>query len=123
MNDPRLDKFAELVVERHDEIIDRIELAASHHSNVPKGYESLQAELAALDPRALDVLRKCVLATANDVMVATLFTVFEFADNGDWNVTVKGKELSDLTPGLHYELVSEDGWLRRFSKHPRPAAE
>ena len=117
MNNPLLDSFAELLIERHDEVIERVELAACEHSRVPKGYEALQAELASLDLRAREIVRKCVVMTANDVLASALYTIFESADNGDWNITVNGKPLSDLTPGLHAELVSEDGWLRRFSKH------
>jgi hypothetical protein len=122
MNDPLLDDFAELVVERHDEAIERVASAASKESRVPKGYESLRAELAELDPKALEVLLRCAVMTANDVLAGTLYTVSEFADNGEWDLRIKGKKLSDLTPGLQSELGMDDGWLRRFSRHrQRPA--
>ena len=122
MKDPVLDSFAELLVERYDEVIERIKLASSAESKVPEGYESLRGELAALDPQTRDVLLRCVHMTAADVLAVALFPLFEFADNGDWHVSIDGRKLSDLTPGLHHELMLEgDGWLNRFSRHgPRP---
>lgn len=117
MNNPLLDSFAEAVINRMDEAIEKVELAACRYSRVPKGLESLQAELATLDPKCLEVLRKCTAMVAADVLTHTLYTVFEFADAGEWEIRVGGQELSKLTPGLHQEIWGDEGWLHRFGKH------
>lgn len=112
---PEVDKFGKLVVTQlRDSAIDFYDgLAKAHWKS--QSHQQLQADLATLTAAQRDIARGCVVACVDTAMHDFLFALTE---SNDFAIEVDGKNIIDLSDGLHGEPYTEDGWIAKFGKHP-----
>ena len=116
---PEVDKFGELMITKlRDRTLDFFDGLASSRWKSPSTLQ-LQAELAALSPEQRAVARRCVVASIDSGVHDFLFALVECHDfNSGISVIVDGKDVVDLSDGLHGEPWSDEGWIAKYSKHP-----
>lgn len=82
------------------------------------GRAQLQADIAALDENAKDVLRHTVLVVLDTALHDLLFGFQEEYDRGGRiSLRIDGEEAAALSDGLQGEPYGDNGWRAKFSKH------
>ena len=110
-----LDLLGKLVMTRlRDEAISFADGLLRHHWKAP-ALQKLQRDLKALTPAQSALVRRTVRASVDAGVHAFLFALQEAMDAGVVELRVKGKNVAQLTDGLHGELFTSKGWQARFS--------
>ncbi|MEB1549253.1 hypothetical protein VDQ94_10135 [Xanthomonas campestris pv. campestris] len=78
----------------------------------PRADKRLRTFLAPLTAR-----KKIIRALVIEMVDTSLFHLLDMIEHSDdaLNVTLKGYNLYDASDGLAGELLTEDGWISRFS--------
>ncbi len=81
--------------------------------------KNLQAELAKLTDEQRMVTRRCVVNCLDNALHDFLFALGE-ANDFDKGITLvfDGKNLAEISDGLHGEAFTDEGWIARFSEFP-----
>jgi hypothetical protein len=120
-----LDEFGRfLMTHLRDSGIDRIDrlLAAQWKT---AALQKIQGELGALTAEQRALVRRAFVTSLDSAIHDFLFALQDQADRvGRIDVTVGGQNIAKLdSPGLQYEIFSEDGWRARFSEYGEPPEE
>jgi hypothetical protein len=115
-----VDKFGELLVTQlRDAALDCFDGLARAAWNSPST-QQLQADLAGLSASQRELVRRCVVACVDRGVHDFLVAVDEIhGAGGGIRIVVDGKDIAELSDGLHGEPYGEVGWLAKFSKHPK----
>lgn len=110
-----LDEFGELFMrEVRDRVIHRVK-ALLDGTMKPESDRILHKRLDALGDR--DTLEEFGVDIVNHVVFQTLFF---FVEREDYRlIAPSGRNIVELSDGLHGELFTEDGWIARFSEDKR----
>jgi hypothetical protein len=122
-HDP-LAKLGEFVMKNlRDKAIDKAEGLLRAEWKAPS-LKPLQAELSKLDANQKALVRRCVVSAIDTGIHDFLFALQERADfENDIELRVDGKNVVELSDGIHGEAFGEDGWMKKFSAHGSPPAE
>ncbi|WP_088341940.1 DUF6547 family protein [Robiginitalea sediminis] len=117
MNDP-LDKFGKLVVEKlRDKQIDAFQGLIKGKWRDKKSKE-LHAKLSKFTLNQKQVVADVLEEALENAMHDFLFAIQESNDLDDGlKVYMNGKNVAELSDGLHGEIFGEEGWVHRFSRH------
>lgn len=111
-----LDRLGKLVMQRlRDEPFEFFEQLTQGHWKAPS-LQGLQRDVRSLSPEQLEIVRRCVRSTVDEGIHDFLFALQEACEKETLELRIQGKNVLDLTDGLHGELFTEDGWQARFSK-------
>jgi hypothetical protein len=111
--DPSVDKFGELLMTKfRDRAISFYEMVAA---NKWAGKSRFQADIAGLTPEQLDIVRRCVIQAIDHGLHDFLFAVGEASDS--IQILVDGKNIIELSDGLHGEAYGSKGWIVKFSEY------
>jgi hypothetical protein len=118
MASTEVDKFGQLlVVNLRDAALDFLEGLVRGHWKAPST-QQLQEDVAKLSPEQIDVVRRSVVACLDCGIHDFLFSLVEAHDfKRGIAITVDGKNIAELSDGLHGEAYGEDGWVAKFGKH------
>ncbi|MBI5724772.1 MAG: hypothetical protein HZA50_12490 [Planctomycetes bacterium] len=114
-----LDKFGEFFVQNfRDKALSRLQFIIERKWKSPS-LQSLQNRLARLSSEDKQLIQELT----DDIIIAAMHDVlFAFQESHDTgkgaDITFNGKSMASMSDGLHGELFSEDGWIKKFSKHP-----
>ena len=116
---PAANKFGEFIVKNlYDEAIDFFEMLSKGHWKAP-GLKALQAQVQALSPGQLDLVRSCIQKAVGAGLHRFLFALGEAYDfKQGIAVMVDGINVVEQSDGLHGESFGPDGWMAKFSKFP-----
>ncbi|MCA9267540.1 MAG: hypothetical protein KDA41_03675 [Planctomycetales bacterium] len=119
MTDAALDKFGRLVVNQlRDKAIDHFDALAAKQYKAPS-LAKLQVDLGSLNAQQQAIVRRCVISAVDVGLHDFLFGLVESHDfSGGVVVLSDGKNVVELSDGLHGEQFTDDGWIARFGKHP-----
>jgi hypothetical protein len=123
MGDVELEKFRRLVITSlRDSGIKHFDRLAVGHWKAPS-LKNRQAELAKLTDEQRMVTRRCVVNCLDNALHDFLFALVE-ANDFDKGITlvVDGKNLAEISDGLHGEPFTDEGWIARFSEFPETSA-
>ena len=114
-----LDKFGEFFVRNFRyKALDNLQSILEHRWKAPR-LQELQDRVARMsleDKRILHDVVDDILTTA---MHDLLFAFHEFHDSGKGpDITFDGKAVASMSDGLQGEIFSDDGWIKKYSKHP-----
>src|SRR5262245_11631292 len=112
-----LDEFGRFVMQSlRDRALQHIERLAQGLWRAP-GLLPLQAELAGFDDRQRDVVMRCVRSAVDSAVHDFLFALQEQGEShGPIQILVRGRNVAQLSDGLHGEPYSAEGWQARFSE-------
>jgi hypothetical protein len=113
-----LNRFGEFIVTNlRDRAIEHYELLEKGHWKAPS-LQKLQNELNKLKPEQKDIIRRCLINSLDSGIHDFLFALQELYDfDNDIQIIVKGKNIAEISDGLHGEVYSEDGWYSKYSKY------
>jgi hypothetical protein len=112
-----LDIFGRLVMEKlRDEAFSFADGLMRQHWKAPR-LKKLQRELKGLDKKQADLVTRTVRAAVDAGVHSLLFALQEASQAGTLEIRVEGKNIADLTDGLHGELFTAKGWHARFSQY------
>jgi hypothetical protein len=116
---PEVDEFGQLLVASlRDAALDFFDGLVREHWKSPST-QRLQADLAGLSPGQREIVRRCVVACVDRSIHDFLFALSEAHDTHNGiRVVVHGKDIAELSDGLHGEPYGENGWVAKFGKHP-----
>lgn len=80
----------------------------------------MQNELSALDEQQVNLLRKVVFYTIDNVIYNSLNMLVQNDDSMKLLITQAGqpeKNIIEISDGLSGELFTENGWIEKFSKY------
>ncbi|AIQ14308.1 hypothetical protein [Paenibacillus durus] len=111
-----LDIFGKLLIENlRDQSIDYFDKLVQGEWKAPS-LQSLQTELKTFNEDQLDILRRAFISSLDSGLHDFLFKLQEVNEDGI-RIIINEQNLADLSDGLHGELFTEDGWLKRFSRY------
>lgn len=113
-----LDALGKFFMDRYlDRGIDDLDGLCAGRWTAP-GRARLQADIAALDESAKDVLRRTVLVVLDAALHDLLFGFQEEHDRGGLiSLRVDGEEAAALSDGLQGGPYGDNGWRVKFSRH------
>lgn len=112
-----LDVLGELVMKHlRDEGFDFFDRLEKGEWKSP-GLLALQRELGELDAAGRQVARRAARAAMDHAVHEFLFSLHEACEAGNVEVRINGREVTDLSDGLHGELFTDDGWQSRLSAY------
>ena len=113
-----LDKFGQfLVANLRDQSIQFTDMLIEGLWKAPD-LTQLQNSVGLLSSEQKQLVRRVVIESLDHGIHDFLFALQESNDfKMGINVVVDGKNIADLSDGLHGESFSEDGWNARFSKY------
>jgi hypothetical protein len=116
-----VDKFGEFVMQKlRDPALDYVDGLLRGHWKAPAS-AGLQEQLGTLTAKHKEMVRRSVRSSIDTAIHDFLFALQERADfEGDIKVLVDGKDVVDLSDGIHGESFGPDGWMARFSTHGAP---
>jgi len=114
MTDTTLDKFGQFLVEhlRDKGIYFGDELLKSQWK--APALQKIQKELGALSDYQRTIIHQTIVLTIDNAIHDFLFAL---QDTDDIQICVDGKNIVELSDGIHGESYSEDGWNARYSKY------
>ena len=114
-----LDRFGRLIVTSlRDNGIKHFDGLANSHWKAPS-LQNLQADLAKLTDEQKAVVRRCIIQCLDNALHDFLFALVE-ANDFDKGIAlvVDGKNLAEISDGLHSEPYTDEGWIAKFSEFP-----
>ena len=113
MADVTLDKFGQFIVEHlRDSGIDFGDILLKKQWKAP-ALQNIQKELGNLSDHQKTIIHKAIVLTIDHAIHDFLFALQE---TDDIQISVNGKNIVELSDGIHGESYTEDGWNARFSK-------
>jgi len=80
--------------------------------------QNLQESLQQFSAEQRTLIKDLVDELATTSMHALLFSLQEISDLDEGiEIWVEGKNIAELSDGLHGEIFSDEGWIKRFSRH------
>jgi hypothetical protein len=115
---PPVDKFGKFIVKNfRDKGIDFAEGLLQKHWKAPSLID-IQNEIANLDDNQKITFIKAVTQTIDSAIHDFLFALQEQADfDNDIQILVDGKNIVELSDGIHGEAYSDEGWFAKYSNH------
>lgn len=116
---PEADKFGRFLVEKlRDEAIDFHDGLVAARWKSPS-LQELQSALSGLSDEQRTIARRCFMAGI-DSGLASFLAALELAHETRSGivVVVDGEDVAEQSDGLAGELWSDEGWLKRYSRHP-----
>lgn len=113
-----IDTFGQLITRRlRDRAIERYEKMTRSEWKSPALLE-LQSKVAKLDPALQSLFIQCLKECMDSAIHDFLFTVQEGGYEGhDLAFLVDGRDVNELSDGIHGEIFGLDGWFGRFSEY------
>lgn len=113
-----LDIFGQFIMKNlRDNAIDQFDGLARGHWKAP-GLAKLQKDLTTFTPEQLAIIRRTVVESIDTGVHDFLFSLQENLDfDNNIQIHVEGKNIAELSDGLHGELFTEDGWKAKYSVH------
>ncbi|MEZ0229276.1 MAG: hypothetical protein ACAI25_11675, partial [Planctomycetota bacterium] len=113
-----LDKFGQFVMlNLRDPAIHEVDGLLKGTWKAPS-LQRLQRSLAKLTPAQKKLVRRCVQECIDSATHAFLFSLQERADfENDMQLTVDGRNVVELSDGIHGEAHGREGWIARFSAY------
>lgn len=109
-----LDLFGKFLVENlRDRGINFAERILKNESKAPV-YSELQSKLSQLTSDQKESVKIAVLASFDSAIHDFLFAI---QDVNHIQILVEGKNIVDLSDGIHGESFSDEGWNAKFSKY------
>lgn len=117
IQDP-LKRFGKFLVENlRDKGIDFAENLLKNHWK-PSELKNIQAELQTLTDIQKETFRQAIVKTIDTAIHDFLFALQEQADLGNnIQIIVDGKNVVELSDGIHGEAYSDKGWYAKFSNY------
>ncbi|KAF2330383.1 hypothetical protein [Flavobacterium ginsenosidimutans] len=115
-----LDIFGEFLVKNlRDKGIGNIETLLKNKSKAPSNLK-LQTEINKFDESQKELIKEIVIRSIDVAIHDFLFSLQELADfENNIQILVNGKNIVELSDGIHGESYSEDGWNAKFSQYGR----
>ena len=73
----------------------------------------LQTDLKKFNDNEIDIIQTLVLEIMTSSMHDFLFAIQEFED--DIKINVNNENVAKLSDGLHGEIFTDDGWIKKYS--------
>ena len=111
-------KFGKFMVENlRDKGINKAELLMKKHWKAP-ALQALQEKLDKFSTEEKDVILDTVIDSIDTAIHDFLFALQErpYFEN-DIQVIVDGKNIVEISDGIHGEAYTADGWYAKFSKY------
>ena len=115
-----LEKFGRLIIASlRDSGITHFDGLSKGHWKAPS-LQPLQAELSKMNDEQKAVVRRCVIQCLDNALHDFLFALVE-ANDFDTGIAlvVDGKNLAEISDGLHGEPYTDQGWIAKFSEYPK----
>ena len=113
-----LDIFGEFLVKNlRDKGIGNTETLLSNKSKSPSNLK-IQTEIGQFNEPQKDLIKEIVIKSIDVAIHDFLFSLQELADfENNIQISVNGKNIVELSDGIHGESYSENGWNAKFSKY------
>ncbi len=113
-----LDVFGEFLVKNlRDKGIGNAETLLSNTSKALSNLK-LQTEINQFNESQKELIKEIVIKSIDVAIHDFLFSLQELADfENNIQVSVNGKNIVELSDGIHGESYSENGWNAKFSKY------
>ena len=115
----QLEKFGKfLVLNLRDKGISNAERLLKDEFKAP-ALLNLQADLYELSEEQKELVKKTVTICIDSAIHDFLFALQENADfDNNIQILVDGKNIVELSDGIHGEAYSDEGWYAKYSKYP-----
>ena len=111
---PPVEKFGKFIVENlRDKGIDFAEGLTKRRWKAPSLLE-MQSEIAGLAEPQRTAFIEAITRTVDSAMHDFLFALQE---RKDIQIVVDGKNIVELSDGIHGEAYSDEGWFAKYSRH------
>lgn len=113
-----LDKFGKIFVQgTRDTMLEELERLFARQAKAP-ALQDLQESLQSFSDAERNVIRELVDELAITSMHAFLFSLQESSDLDEGiELRVDGQEIAKISDGLHGEIFTDEGWIKRFSRY------
>ncbi|MDQ8205786.1 DUF6547 family protein [Pelagicoccus sp. SDUM812003] len=113
-----IEKFGEFFVRNtRDQALHNLNTLLSGAAKAPD-QQSLQRSLAEFSEEQKQTIRELVDDLTTGMMHDLLYAFQEASDSEEGIIVqVDGKDIAQESDGLHGELFTEDGWIKRFSEY------
>lgn len=117
MNDENeLDSFGKILMEGlRDSSINYFDMLSEGKWKAPD-LQTLQTDLKIFNEEQISIMRRALISSIDTGIHDFLFKLQQQEEEGI-AIVVNGKNLADISDGLHGELFTEDGWYQRFSEY------
>lgn len=117
-SDPILDEVGKLFVSNFvDKPLDTFHSQVAGKGRAPD-LQAYRRALGQLDSRTIKLMEHAIRESLVQGIHDFLFALKQRTEfENDIHLLVNGKNIVDLSDGIHGELFTEDGWLSRFSKY------
>ncbi len=117
MNDENeLDSFGKILMEGlRDSSIHYFDRLSQGKWKAP-ALQTLQTDLKTFNEEQISIVRRALISSIDTGIHDFLFKLQQQDEEGI-TIVVNGKNLADISDGLHGELFTEDGWYQRFSEY------
>lgn len=111
-----LDRFGEFVIENlFDQGISKFQRLSNGEMKTPS-LKTLQEELKSFNEKELEIIQKLVIEVMTSSTHDLLFAIQESAELDDGiQIKVNNKNVAELSDGLHGEIFTEKGWIKKYS--------
>lgn len=118
MSKQSLDIFGEFLVKNlRDNGIENAETLLNNKSKAPSNLK-IQTEISKFNESQKELIKEIVIKSIDTAIHNFLFSLQELADfENNIQISVNGKNIVELSDGIHGESYSEDGWNVKFSKY------
>jgi hypothetical protein len=113
-----LDIFGEFLVKNlRDKGIGNAETLLSNKSKSPSNLK-IQTEIGQFNEPQKDLIKEIVIKSIDVAIHDFLFSLQELTDfENNIQISVNGKNIVELSDGIHGESYSENGWNAKFSEY------
>ncbi|ULC60852.1 hypothetical protein MBM09_07585 [Flaviramulus sp. BrNp1-15] len=114
MDNNALDKFGELIVANCiDNGLDKFQNLTEGKINAPS-LKKLQDQIKLLNNNNIEIIKNLL----SEILVSTTHDfLFAIQENDDIQIIVDNQNICKSSDGLHGELFTEEGWIKKFSNH------
>jgi len=111
-----LDTFGRFVIENlFDQGVRKFQQLSNGEVNSPS-LRTLQQDLGEFNNKEIEIIQKLILEIMTSSTHDFLFAIQEQADfEEDIQLNVANKNVAELSDGLHGEIFSESGWIKKYS--------
>ena len=114
-----LDRFGEIVIQNlRDSPIEAAEILMANRAKVDavSKIAELQDQLAQLDESQRELIRQ-LLDYTSTVAIHDFLSELQHAADENVELIIDDVEVIEESDGIQNELLSEDGWIERFSRY------
>ena len=113
MNNSPLDTFGKLLVENYiDSGLDKFQELTNGKIKA-HSLKKLQEQLKLFDDNEIEIIKDLL----SEILVSTTHDFLFSIQENDIQIIVDNHNVEKLSDGLHGELFTEDGWIKKFSTH------